>query len=178
MNYNALVDRVDACIRDQRSRGTLLGKLLPRSVFAPELWRWERRGIAEGAAWGVSMAFAPLPMQTLVAALCCVWRRANLPIGMASCWVSIPGYQLLVWPLQWWVGALLFRALGYGSGASSALIARMAAEADKGWEAMLAPLQELSLPLLAAEFLVGCLITCLLLWGLVRGLVLLLWRRN
>ncbi len=178
MNYNALVDRVDAWIRDQRRRDTLLGRLLPANVFTPELWRWERSAVSAGAAWGVSMAFAPLPMQTLFAALACVWRRANLPIGIASCWVSIPGYQLIVWPLQWWVGALLFRALGCGSGASAELIGLMAERADLGFAAMLEPLRHLSLPLLAAEFLFGCLASCVLLWFAVRSAVLLLWRKD
>ncbi len=178
MTYNALVDKVDAWIHDQRARDTLLGRLLPRSVFSPELWHWSRRGVAEGAAWGVSMAFAPLPMQTLFAALCCVWRRANLPIGIASCWVSIPGYQILVWPIQWWVGALLFRALGWGSGASFTLIGQAAQEADKGWEAVLAPFREISLGLLAAEFLFGCLVTCTLLWLLIKSAILLIWREK
>ncbi len=175
-SYNELVDRVDAYIRDQRARDTLLGRLLPASAFSPELWHWERRGISTGAAWGVAMGFAPLPMQTLFAILACVWRRANLPVGIISCWVSVPGYQIIVWPLQWWVGALLFRAMGCDSGASSALIARSAREFSKGWEAGLAPLQEISLPLLGAEFLFGCLVTCALLGLLVKGLILLIWR--
>ncbi len=175
-SYNEVVERVDSYIRDQRARDTLLGRLLPKSVFSPELWRWERRGIATGAAWGVSMAFAPLPLQTLFAALACVWRRANLPIGIVSCWVSIPGYQIIVWPLQWWVGALFFRALGIGSGASFSGIAEVGRQSANGWEAMLASLREISLPLLGAEFLFGCLLTCTLLGLAVQSLILLLWR--
>ncbi len=122
------------------------------------------------------MSFAPLPLQTLFAAFACVWRRANLPVGIASCWVSVPGYQLIIWPIQWWVGALLFRAFGWGSGASFTLIGRAAREADKGWDAVLAPLREISLPLLAAEFLFGCLLTCVLLWFVVQRFILLIWR--
>ncbi len=175
-SYNELVERVDSYIRDQRARDTLLGRLLPGSIFSPPLWRWERRGIASGAGWGVAMAFAPLPMQTLFAALACVWRRANIPIGIISCWVSVPGYQLIVWPLQWWVGALLFRAFGCDSGASIPLIANSAREFGNGWEAGIAPLREISLPLLGAEFLFGCLVTCTLLGLLVKGLILLIWR--
>ncbi len=175
-SYNALVDKVDTYIRDQRARDTLLGRLLPETVFSPALWRWERRGVATGAAWGVAMALAPLPMQTLFAALACVWRRANLPIGIAACWVSIPGYQIIVWPIQWWIGALLFRAFGCGSGATFTLIARSAREFGNGWEAGIAPLREISLPLLGAEFLFGCLVTCTALWFAVKGLILLIWR--
>ncbi len=177
-SYNQLVDRVDSYIRDQRARDTLLGRLLPPSVFSPALWRWERRGIATGAAWGVSTAFAPLPMQTLFAALACICRRGNIPIGVLSCWVSIPGYQIIVWPLQWWVGALLFRAVGWGSGASFTLIARSAREFSNGWQAGIAPLREISLPLLGAEFLFGCLVTCALLGLLVKGAILLIWRKK
>ncbi len=175
-SYNELVDKVDHYIREQRARGTLLGRLLPRRIFAPRLWRWERAGVATGAAWGVACAFAPLPLQTLFAALACVWRRGNIPIGVVSCWVSVPGYQIFIWPLQWWVGALLFRMVGFGSGATFSLIARSARQFSNGWEAGIAPLREISLPLLAGEFIAGCLITCALLGLLVRGLILLIWR--
>ncbi len=175
-SYNELVDRVDTYIREQRARGTLLGRLLPRRIFAPRLWRWERRGVSTGAAWGVATAFAPLPLQTLFALIACVWRRGNIPIGVLACWVSIPGYQIIVWPLQWWVGALFFRALGYGSGASFTLIARSARQFAHGWEAGIAPLREISLPLLGGEFLFGCLVTCALLGLVVKGLILLIWR--
>ncbi len=176
MTYNALVDKVDAYIRDQRARDTLMGRLLPASVFSPELWRWERHGVATGAAWGVMMAFAPLPMQTLFAALACIWRRANLPIGIASCWVSIPGYQLIIWPLQWWVGALLLQPLGCGSGVSFERIAEAVQHYQEGWEAVVAPLRDISVPLMAVELLVGCLLTCALLGLAIKGLILLIWR--
>ncbi len=178
MRYNELISRVDSYLRDQRARDTLLGRLMPSSVFAPALWRWERQSVANGAAWGISMAFAPLPMQTLFAALACIWRRANIPIGLITCWVSVPGYQLIAWPLQWWAGALLFCALGCDSGASIRTIRRCAEANGAGWDSMVLPLQEISLPLLAAEFLVGCLLTCTLLGLLVKGLVLMLWRNN
>ncbi len=176
MTYNDLVDRVDSYIRDQRARDTLLGRLLPPSIFSPELWRWERRGVATGAAWGVTMAFAPLPMQTLFAALACVWRRGNIPLGVVSCWVSVPGYQIIIWPLQWWVGALVFGASGVGAGPSFSLSGEVAPTMPRGWEAAVAPLRDVSLPLLAAEFLMGCLATCALLGFLVKGAILLFWR--
>ncbi len=177
-SYNELVDKVDSYIRAQRERDTLLGRMLPASVFTPTLWHWERRAIARGAAWGVAMGFAPLPMQTLFALLACIWRRGNIPVGVISCWVSVPGYQIIAWPLQWWVGALLFRLLGWDSGASVPLIARSAQEFANGWEAGLAPLREISLPLLGAEFLFGCLVTCALLGLMVKGLILLVWRQT
>ncbi len=175
-SYNALVDRVDAYVREQRARGTLLGRLLPRRIFAPRLWRWEREGVATGAAWGAAIAIAPLPLQTLFAAIACVWRRGNLPIGMAACWISFPGYQIVAWPLQWWVGATVFRALDFGSGTSFSLIAHAARQFGQGWEAVLAPLRGISLPLLAGELLLGCAITCTVLGLLVNVLVLLVWR--
>ncbi len=177
-SYNKLVDKVDTYLRDQRKKDTLLGRLLPESVFSPELWRWERRGIATGSAWGVAMGFTPLPMQTLFAALACIWRRGNLPFGILTCWVSIPGYQIIAWPLQWWVGALLFRILSIDSGASISVIAESAHHALDGWEAITAPLQEISIPLLLAEFLFGCLVTCTLLGLAAKSFILLIWRED
>ncbi len=175
-SYNALVERVDASIREQRRRRSLLGRLLPRRVFAPSLWRWERGSVANGVAWGVACALAPLPLQTLFAALACVWRRGNIPMGILACWLSIPGYQIVAWPLQWWVGAELLRVLDLGSGASFELIGEAVEHFADSYEAVLAPLQQISLPLLAAEFLLGCALTCALAGMLARSLVLLCWR--
>ncbi len=178
MTYNALVDKVDAYIRDQRARGTVVGRLLPRRIFAPRLWRWEREGVATGAGWGVAVAFAPLPLQTIFAAAACVWRRGNIPLGVLACWASFPGYQVFAWPIQWYVGALLFRALDFGSGASFPLIAHAVRQLPQGWEAVVAPLRGISLPLLAGELIVGCFVTCAILGLLVRALVLLIWRAD
>ncbi len=177
-SYNTLVDRVDAAIREQRQRRTLMGRLLPRRVFAPALWRRERDSVATGVAWGVVCALAPLPMQSLFAILACIWRRGNIPMGFLACWLSIPGYQLIAWPLQWWVGAELLRVVDLSSGASFALIGEAVGHVAEGYRAMLAPLRQISLPLLAAEFLLGCAITCALAGMLARSLVLLCWRGN
>ncbi len=175
-SYNALVDRVDAALREQWRRRTFLGRMLPRRVFARSLWRWEREGVATGVCWGAICALAPLPLQSLFAIAACVWRRGNIPMGYLACWLSVPGYQIIAWPLQWWVGAELLRVLNLGSGASFALIGQAMQNFNHGYEAVLTPLRSISMPLLAAEFLLGCAITCTLAGMLARALVLLCWR--
>ncbi len=177
-SYNALVERVDAAIREQRRRRSLVGRLLPRRVFEPALWRWERGAVATGVAWGVACAIAPLPLQSLFAIAACVWRRGNIPLGYLACWLSFPGYQVIAWPLQWYVGAVVMRALGLGSGAGFSLIAGAMGHYNEGYEAVMAPLRAISLPLLAVEFLLGCALSCAAAGWLARSLVLLCWRRG
>ncbi len=177
-SYNKLVGRVDTAIREQRRQRTLLGRLLPARVFAPALWQWEREAVATGVGWGVVCALAPLPLQSLFAIFACIWRRGNIPLGYLACWLSFPGYQVIAWPLQWWVGAAIMRSVNLGSGASIRLIGEAMGHFAQGYEAVLAPLHAISLPLLAVEFLLGCAITCAVAGMLARHLVLLCWKQR
>lgn len=161
-SYNELVHRVDLYLRRKREHSSLYAWLLPSSLFREELWQWNRRSAAMGAAWGVFWAFAPAPLQTIFATLCCIRWKGNVPLGVVCCWLSFPGYQILAWPLQWWVGA---RVLGWifphlTSGATPALIRRAVQEFPNGWERVQAELAEVDIPMLLPEFLLGCLLTC------------------
>ncbi len=175
-SYNQLVTKVDTYLRNKRSRSRVWAALLPERLFAPELWLWEQRGVATGAAWGVAWALAPVPMQTILAVLSSVVTRGNVPISVISCWISIPGYQVILWPLQWWVGAAMLGSLSLSSGVDMNLI-RMAAEAaPQGFSAVLDILGQINLWLLGSELLLGCMLTSAAAGGLVYGLIHLLWR--
>lgn len=176
-DYNNLVQKVDTYLRKQRSTSRLWRIMLPEQLFHPDLWLWEPRGVAIGSAWGVAWALAPVPMQTIFAVLSTMWKRGNIPMSVLSCWISIPGYQVFLWPLQWYVGAVLLSSLSLGSGVDMNLIREAAAAAPHGMGASLAVLSQVNLWLLCAELLLGCLVTCAALGGLVYGLIRLLWRK-
>ena len=175
-SYNALVRKADAYLREQRAANRFLRAILPLRLFDEHLWLWERRSVAVGLGWGVAWAIAPVPLQTIFAALCSLWRRGNIPVSVAACWVSFPGYQVFAWPLQWWVGSTILNAMGIGSRTTWETIRDAAVLLVDGWDAVLPALQGIELPLLAAELLLGCLVTCVLAGLGAYGLTLLVWR--
>lgn len=63
-----------------------LGKLL----HDPNLWHLNRRSASGGVAVGLFMAFLPLPLQTIPAAIAAIWLRVNLPIAVALVWITNP----------------------------------------------------------------------------------------
>lgn len=176
-SYNGLVRKVDDYLRKKRSTSRLWSALLPEKLFTPALWLWEPRSVAIGSAWGVSWALAPVPMQTIFAVLSSVWTRGNIPMSVLSCWISFPGYQVFLWPLQWWVGAKLLSALNHHSGVDMELIRAAAQVAPQGIAAVLGVFGQINMPLLCLELLVGCLVTSAVLGGMVYGLIRLLWRK-
>lgn len=174
-SYNQLVTKVDTYLRDKRSTSRLWKALLPEKLFTPSLWLWEPQGVAIGAGWGVFWAFAPVPMQTIFAVLCSAVSRGNVPISVLSCWISFPGYQVILWPLQWWVGAALLGCLGLSSGVDMELIRSTATAAPQGLAAMLQVLGVVNLWILGIELLLGCLATSAMAGALVYGLIRLIW---
>lgn len=176
-SYNGLVRNVDDYLRQKRSTSRLWQVLLPEKLFAPELWLWEPRSVATGSAWGVFWALAPVPMQTIFAVLSSVWTRGNIPMSVLTCWISFPGYQVFLWPLQWWVGAWLLSSISLSSGVNMALIRNAAEAAPQGISAVLSVFGEVNMLLLGAELLLGCLVTCAALGGAIYGLIRILWRK-
>ncbi len=176
-SYNGLVRKVDDYIRRKRDTSKLWRVLLPEKLFAPELWLWEPRSVATGSAWGVSWALAPVPMQTIFAVLSSIWSRGNIPMSVLTCWISFPGYQVILWPLQWWVGAWVLGCFGIGSGVNMELIRNAAEAAPQGLTAMLSVFGEVNWVLLCTELLLGCLVTCAALGVAMYGLIRMLWRQ-
>lgn len=173
--------RVRYYLLTERRKKTFVGKWLSQRVFDRHLWAWEERGIAVGAGWGAAWAIAPVPMQTLFAIASCVWKRGNVPMGVVMCWLSFPGYQVFVWPVQWWIGAALLGWSGHGSGASLALIAESARQVPACYEQgscqpLWEPLSRLNLGWLSAEFVLGTVVSCILFGLFMYGVVRLAWR--
>lgn len=175
-DYNKLVLKVDTYLRDKRNTRRTWEILLPEKLFNPDLWLWEPRGVATGSACGIFWALAPVPMQTVFAVLSSIGLRGNVPMSVLSCWVSLPGFQIFFWPIQWWVGAMLLSQLGMGSGVNMEMIQAAAEAAPHGLQAVLDILGQISLSRLVAELMLGCLITCTAGAALIYCIIRLLWR--
>jgi uncharacterized protein (DUF2062 family) len=74
-----------------RFRGWLLArKCISALLDQPHLWRWNRRGVARGAAVGVFLGFV-LPFgQIPASAVCAKYLRLNLPVTVAGTWITNP----------------------------------------------------------------------------------------
>lgn len=159
-SYSAFVERTDKYLKQKREQSRLWRALLPAGIFSPELWLRNPKAISIGAALGVFWALAPVPMQSLFALLSALRFHANIPIAFASCWISFPGYQLILWPLQWWVGHEILTSMHCGSGLSAETVKKAAHLAMDGQTEAIYPLLGAELPLATAELLLGCLVTC------------------
>ena len=177
-DYNKLVQKVDAYLRKKRAGSRIWAVMLPESLFRPELWLWEKRSVARGAAWGTSWALAPVPMQTIFAVFCSMRTRGNIPMAVLSCCISFPGYQLVAWPLQWYAGAIILSWIGLSSGVDMELMRNCSSVIlSEGWGNAIELLGQVDLLMLCVEFLIGCAATCTLTGALAYSLVMLLWRR-
>ncbi len=56
----------------------------------PKLWHFNRKNISGAFAVGLFCAFVPIPFQMVLAALCAIVFRVNLPVSVALVWVSNP----------------------------------------------------------------------------------------
>jgi len=101
----------------------IAGKLLH-----PQLWRMQHEAVARGVAVGLFWAFATPVAQVLIAAVHCVWWRANLPLAALMTMVTNPvtiGFWL--W-LAYRLGSVVFNEPAQAGVTYSALPTQWLAE--------------------------------------------------
>ena len=62
------------------------GKLLHN----PNLWHFNRRAVSGAISLGLFCAFIPLPSQMIIAATISLFIHVNLPVSVATVWISNP----------------------------------------------------------------------------------------
>lgn len=75
--------------REELARSRWLGPFAEH-VMARELWHAQHEAVARGVAIGLFWAFALPVAQIVVAAVHCVWWRANIPVAIGSTLVTNP----------------------------------------------------------------------------------------
>ena len=72
-------------LRDHKSLS-----LMGARLHDPNLWHLNRRSVAGALGLGVFVAFIPVPMQMLIVAFLSFVVRVNLPLAVASVWITNP----------------------------------------------------------------------------------------
>jgi uncharacterized protein (DUF2062 family) len=65
-------------------------RIFGRLLHDPNLWHMNRRSVAGSFAIGLFWAFIPIPLQMLAAAATAIPARVNLPISVATVWLTNP----------------------------------------------------------------------------------------
>lgn len=143
-----------AWLNRQRSLRYALGGV----IHDPNLWHLNRRSISGGIAIGVFVAWIPLPVQMVTAALIALMLRVNLPLAVLLTWISNP----LTMPPMYWSGYRLgVRLLGER--------AQVGFEPSLRW--FIAEFYRIWEPLMLGSLVLGVLSA-----GLAYGVMRLLWR--
>jgi hypothetical protein len=65
-------------------------QFLGEILHDPDIFHLTRRSVAGGVATGLSVAWIPLPVHMLVAALIAIRLRVNLPLAVVLVWITNP----------------------------------------------------------------------------------------
>jgi hypothetical protein len=76
-------------------------------VYQPNLWHINRSSASRAFFLGLFMAFMPIPVQMLVAALVAVKIRCNLPIAVGLCLVTNPVTAAPLFYFAYRIGAMV-----------------------------------------------------------------------
>ncbi|MEE4659608.1 MAG: DUF2062 domain-containing protein [Halieaceae bacterium] len=82
-------------------------RLLGDWLYQPNLWHINRNSAARAFFLGLFLAFVPLPIQMLLAAVLAVRLRANLPLSVALSWINNPLTFAPMFYLAYRVGAVV-----------------------------------------------------------------------
>jgi hypothetical protein len=84
-------------------------RFLGDRLLEPNLWHLNRQSVPKGVALGLFMAFMPIPLQTIPAAIVALYIGANLPITLVLVWMTNPLTMAPTVYLCYWVGATILR---------------------------------------------------------------------
>ena len=65
-------------------------QLFGERLHDPNLWHLNRRSVAGAMGIGVFLALLPFPGQMVMAAAAAIWLRINLPLAVATVWITNP----------------------------------------------------------------------------------------
>jgi len=75
---------------EQGERYGTIRQWMIRKITDPAFWRMNRHSVAGGVATGLFVAWLPIPMQMLVAAILAACLRVHVPVSVMMVWFSNP----------------------------------------------------------------------------------------
>lgn len=99
-----MVRRAYKALRHPKLRRRDWWRKLTQPLMQRELWLPCRDTVATGLAIGLFFGMIPLIPQSLVAAIAAMKFRVNVPFAVASTWLSNPVTNVVIWPVQLWLG--------------------------------------------------------------------------
>lgn len=82
-------------------------KVFGTLLHNPNLWHLNRRSFAGAIAVGLFIAFIPLPTQMVIAAAAAIILHVNLPVSVATVWITNPITMPPMFYAAYWIGALI-----------------------------------------------------------------------
>ncbi len=128
-------------------------------LYQPNLWHINRSSASRAFFLGLCLAFVPLPIQMLLAAVLAVRVRCNLPLAVALSWISNP---LTIAPLFYF---------SYRVGAAVLGTPLLPLEFELSWQWISSSLVAVWQP-----FLLGCVICGFFFGSLGFFTIQMLWR--
>lgn len=84
-------------------------KFLGDRLHDPLLWHLNRHAVAGGISVGLFVAFIPIPLQMVLAAIVAIVLRVNVPAAILGAWVTNPLTMAPAFLLSYRIGAFLLR---------------------------------------------------------------------
>ena len=144
-------------------------RFLGERLHQTNLWHLNRRSVAGGLALGVFVAFIPIPGQMVVAALASLWLGVNLPLAVATVWITNP---ITIPPIFYFTYRL-------GSWLLDSRPLNIHFELSIDW--FLYNMSVIWQPLLLGSLVIGALLACLAYWTVSltwRWYILMAWRKR
>lgn len=110
--YLRLVRKVYRFLRSPHLKNRNWLQKVIKPMFDRELWHPCRETVSSGLSTGLFFSMLPIPGQMILAAITSVKFRANIPLSIASCWVTNPLTQVPIIVFQEQVGDFLQTSLG------------------------------------------------------------------
>lgn len=86
-------------------KGTFIDRIWGEKLWSAVFWRTDKRSIAGGLTIGVFVALTPtIPFQMVIAGLCALYFRVNLPIALACSAITNPFTIIPIYGSAWTLG--------------------------------------------------------------------------
>ncbi len=145
--------------RRKHLHGSWLHRLLGERLFAPELWRPARRGVAGGLALGLFIGFTPtMGVQIVLAGIAAFLLRVNIPAALTGALATNPLTAPFIYTLEYKIGVWL--------------VGVPEARELEGYTGMLRNFARYAKPLWAGSIVAGGSVA-----AVAYGLVMLLWQQ-